>query len=336
MNRDAHLTDGPGNGAGPAAVSRAVASWLAAGHVTAKAPLIVACSGGADSLALAMAALEVAPDRQLVAATVDHGLQAGSAERAQDLAEMLRGKGFERVEVLTVTVDGPGGMEAAAREARYRALRDLTAGTGPGTAVLLAHTADDQAETVLLGLARGSGPRSIAGMRPWRQPWGRPLLAVRRADTEAACAAAGLTPWQDPHNLDPAFTRVRLRREAIPLLDEVLGGGVVPALARTSDLLADDLAALDAIAGAVLRDATADDGSLRIGVLGGHPAAIRRRVLRAWAGADRAPLAADHLYRLDALVTAGRTGQSVRLPGGADAVRRGDRLVVESTASPKP
>ncbi len=137
---------------------------------------------------------------------------------------------------------------------------------------------------MLLGLGRGSGPRSIAGMRPWRAPWGRPLLRTRRADTEAACAAAGLRPWQDPHNRDPSFTRVRLRGEVIPLLDDVLGGGVVSALGRTADLLTDDLDALDDLAVAVAGAALAADGSLVVASLVDHPAAVRRRVLRTWAG----------------------------------------------------
>lgn len=327
---------------------QALISWLGRGFVGPDAPLIVACSGGADSLALALAAPAVVRDRELIAATVDHQLQAGSAQRAAAVADLLCDHGFRRVEVLTVVVGGKGGPEGAARDARLGALRALAgriaAETGVEPAVLLAHTADDQAETVLLGLGRGSGPRSIAGMRPWRSPWGRPLLGVRRVDTEAACAAAGLAPWQDPHNLDPAFTRVRLRRDVMPLLDEVLGGGVVPALARTADLMADDLAALDALAAHVLEVAVAADGSLGIAEVVDHPAAIRRRVLRSWAGqgshpgsggnppltADRLhrPLTADHLCRLDDLLTAGCTGQSVRLPGRMDVVRRRDRLVL--------
>jgi tRNA(Ile)-lysidine synthase len=146
-----------------------------------------------------------------------------------------------------------------------------------------------------------------------------------------------MTPWQDPHNSDPAFTRVRLRHEAIPLLDDVLGGGVVPALARTADLLADDLEALDQLTEVALDDAIGGDGSLDVAAVASHPAAIRRRVLRLWAGrvgnqgpirtASR-PLTADHLYRLDGLLTEGRSGRAVRLPGGIDAIRRGPLLVL--------
>jgi tRNA(Ile)-lysidine synthase len=188
-------------------------------------------------------------------------------------------------------------MEAAARTARYTALDRARA----GRPVLLAHTADDQAETVLLGLARGSGTRSIAGMRPWNPPWGRPLLGVRRTQTLAACAKLGLRPHHDPHNRDPRFTRVRVRSEVLPLLDDVLHGGVVDALGRTASSLQDDNDALDALAddlydraviGAdcVLSEADVSElGAAELGaavldaaVLADAPAALRTRVVRRW------------------------------------------------------
>ena len=147
-----------------------------------------------------------------------------------------------------VRVGAAGGPEAAARAARYRALADAA---GDGTAVLLGHTLDDQAETVLLGLGRGSGPRSIAGMRPVDGRWLRPLLGVRRETTRAACTAEQLAYRDDPHNADPRFTRVRLRREVLPLLEDTLQGGVAAALARTAELLRDDLDALDDLAAAL-------------------------------------------------------------------------------------
>lgn len=302
--------------------------WWAAAHLPAGVPVVVACSGGADSLALAAAAVRLAGPRRLVGATVDHGLQAGSADRALATAHTLTALGYPEVEVLPVTVDGPGGPEAAARRARYRALRDLAdelAGAG-AVAVLLAHTRDDQAETVLLGLARGSGPRSIAGMLPWRAPWGRPLLGVSRADTEAACRSAGLQPWQDPHNSDPAFTRVRLRREVLPLLDDVLGGGVRPALARTALLMAQDLAALDELAAAAIQQARTPDGALTVSALTHQPTAIAGRVLRSWVHEHGAgPLDFDHLSRLAAALDRAGPPQ-IRVPGGWDVIRVGDEL----------
>lgn len=290
----------------------------------------MACSGGADSLALAVGALRAVrarrPGRELAAVTVDHGLQEGSADRAARLRTDLLALGYLRVDVRTVAVTGPGGPEAAARRARYAALR-ASAGECDASAVLLAHTRDDQAETVLLGLARGSGPRSIAGMRPWRPPWGRPLLDVTRADTEAFCGAAGLRPWDDPHNHDPAYTRVRLRREVLPLLEDVLGGGAAAALARTADLLADDLRALDELAGRALAAAQQPDGGLAVEALSDWPAAVRTRVLRQWAaGHGITTLTADHLRRLDRRARTLSGPERVRLPGGFDVRRGGHRL----------
>ena len=299
-------------------------------YAPAGAPLLVACSGGTDSLALAVAVRRAvgarSDGRTIAAVTVDHGLQDGSAARAARVHDDLLALGYSHVDIRTVVVDGPGGPEAAARRARYAALRAAATEQG-AAAVLLAHTRDDQAETVLLGLARGSGPRSIAGMRPWRPPWGRPLLDVGRADTEAACRAAGLYPWDDPHNLDPAFTRVRLRREVLPLLEDVLGGGAAAALARTADLLAGDLQALDELAGRALSSARRPDRALDAAALAGEPAAVRTRVLRRWlAEHGITTLTADHLRRLDRRVSRPAGAERVRLPGGFDVHRVGHRL----------
>ncbi|MGH4007183.1 MAG: tRNA lysidine(34) synthetase TilS, partial [Pseudonocardiaceae bacterium] len=233
-------------------VRTAVRRFLAA-HRTGEA-VAVACSGGADSLALAAATVHCARRLSLAVhgLVVDHRLQPGSETVAQTAAQQLRRLGCAAVRVLETTVEGPGGPEAAARRARYAALRSAAPA---GALVLLGHTLDDQAETVLLGLGRGSGPRSVAGMRELDPPWGRPLLGVRRAVTAAACDALGLAPWVDPHNADPRFRRVRLRTEALPLLEDVLAGGVAEALARTAGQLQEDLDLLDEQAGALLAQA---------------------------------------------------------------------------------
>ncbi|SDO94234.1 tRNA(Ile)-lysidine synthase [Nakamurella panacisegetis] len=302
-------------------VRAAVRDWMTA-FAPPSATVSIACSGGADSLALAAAAFAELDEGRLDAVTVDHQLQGGSADRAVTTAAQLHEIGYRTVRIETVTVGSVGGLEAAARAARYQALRP-----DPGGLVLLAHTADDQAETVLLGLGRGSGPRSIAGMAPWRAPWGRPFLGLRRTDTEKACREAGLTYWDDPQNVDPAFTRVRLRREVLPLLEDVLGGGVTPALARTATMLAEDLQALDHLAARVLADVWQPGGAVEVTELVRHPVALRRRALRAWADAVGAKaLTADHLYRLDSLVTGTRRSGAVRLPGALDAVRTGPLL----------
>jgi tRNA(Ile)-lysidine synthase len=289
--------------------------------------VLVACSGGADSLALAAATAFEAPRAGMRAGlvTVDHGLQEGSADQAALVAAFGYELGLDPVEVIRVDVGSDGGLEAAARAARYAAL-DATADALQAS-VLLGHTLDDQAETVLLGLGRGSGPRSIAGMRAVEGRYLRPFLAVRRATTEAACAALGLEPWQDPHNADPGFQRPRLRQEVLPLLEEVLQGGVAEALARTADLLRDDLDALDAWA----TDAFREDGraELDLARLAGLPRAVRTRVLRMWAHAAGArPLAAERTAALDALITDWHGQGPVNLPGGVSVVRASGRLTV--------
>jgi len=289
--------------------------------------VLVACSGGADSLALASAARFVGRAVGLV--TVDHGLQEGSAERASAVAAWAENSGFAPVEVATVSVGGrPGGPEAAARDARYEALSAVAARCG-AAAVLLGHTRDDQAETVLLALARGSGPRGLAGM-PYRKGiFRRPLLDVARADTRKACAAQGLVPWDDPHNVDPAYARSRVRGAALPALVEALGPAVVANLARSAGQIAADNAALDALARGALLSAYAEEG-LDISVLSGMVGAIRTRVLHAWArelGASGSALSHRHVEAMAALITDWHGQGPVHLPGGMRVARVRGRLV---------
>lgn len=287
------------------------------------APVLVACSGGADSLALAAAALAV--HQEVHAAVVDHGLQDGSADVAAGVAARLTSMGA-RARVHRVEVRGPGGTEAAARTARYAALR--AARPHPAAPVLLGHTLDDQAETVLLGLGRGSGARSMAGMRAWDDPWLRPLLDVRRTATRAACAAEDLPVWDDPHNTDPRFTRVRLRHEVLPLLEDVLAGGVARALARTATQLREDDEALTAVAEDLLARA-ATGGDLALDPVAAAPPAVRRRVLRAWLlTAGVTSLTAEHLHGADALIARGPDRTGPALPGGLELVRARGRLGV--------
>ncbi|MFG1675666.1 tRNA lysidine(34) synthetase TilS [Micromonospora sp. NPDC049282] len=298
-------------------------------------PVLVACSGGPDSLALAAATAFVAPrlGRPAGLVTVDHGLQPGSVDRAEAVARWARTAGFDPVEVVPVRVAGrPGGPEAAARTARYEALV-AAARRHDAAGVLLGHTRDDQAETVLLALARGAGPRGLAGMPERREldgvPLLRPLLDVARSDTRAACAALGLSAWSDPHNTDPAYARARVRAEALPALVAALGPGVVANLARTARLLAADVTALDALADAALADVRADGGGLAVDGLAALPAAVRTRVLHAWArelGAAPADLSHRHVAALDALVTGWRGQGPVHLPGGRQVRRQAGRL----------
>jgi tRNA(Ile)-lysidine synthase len=298
------------------------------------ARVLVACSGGADSLALLSATCFEArrPAHSVVGVTVDHGLQPGSADHAARVVEQMRALGAEACSV-AVAVGTSGGPEAAARAARYGAL-DAAAEEHGADVVLLGHTRDDQAETVLLGLARGSGARSLSGMALHTGRYRRPLLDLTREDTRAACAAEGLIPWEDPHNDDPAYARVRVRRNVLPVLEHELGPGVSEALARTARLLRDDADALDELAETV-RAATRDEnGALDAGRLRREPPAIRRRVLRRTAleaGCPGTELFAVHVDAMDLLVTDWRGQVGVDLPGGRRLVREGGRLRIVET-----
>jgi hypothetical protein len=243
--------------------------------------------------------------------------------------------------MVAVSTDGPGGPEAAARTARYTALDDA-ARRHRAHAVLLGHTADDQAETVLLGLARGSGSRSIAGMARRADPTGRgitqyrrPLLGVRRTTTERACRALGLEPWTDPANASPVYTRARVRA-ALGTLDEALGPGLVEALTRTAESAAEDADALDGYARDLVRSATgaasaAPSTHASIAVLVQAPDAVRRRALLALlrdAGCPAGALSRRHVLAVDALVTDWRGQGPVHLPGGVEATRACGRLAL--------
>ena len=290
--------------------------------------VLVACSGGADSLALAAAARFVGRSVGLV--TVDHGLQDGSARRAADVAAWAASAGLAPVEIMTVSVAGlPGGPEAAARTARYSALSEVAARTG-ATAVLLGHTRDDQAETVLLALARGAGPRGLAGMPSRRGVFVRPLLSVARADTRKACAALGLVPWEDPHNSDPAFARSRVRAAAMPALVEALGPAVVANLARSAEMIAADNEELDRSARAALARAAPEPLSLDISQVAALGRAVRCRVLHLWArqlGASGGALSHRHIEALDALTMDWHGQGPVHLPGGIRVLRDRNALV---------
>ena len=334
--------------------------------------VLVACSGGADSLALAGAAAFEAPrcrpeGRPAGAVTVDHGLQAGSQERAAALVRTLADLGLDPAGSVAVVVGQNGGPENAAREARYTAL-DEAASRLKAAAVLLGHTRDDQAETVLMGLARGSGARSIAGMPPSfvRRDaksgtdvlYLRPFLDLDRATTRRACEAMGLTPWDDPHNVDRSYTRVRVRHEALPALEKALGPGIAEALARTGKLLRDDADALDEMAARCFAEALTppaetggdlgaapgpddprtDGVGLDVKRLEDMPRAIRTRVLRTAAiraGSPPGTLAAVHVEEVERLVTAWRGQRYVDLPGGVRAFRRYGRLLFGPSSSPR-
>lgn len=301
--------------------------------------MLAAVSGGADSLALAAALAFERPGSG--ALVVDHGLQPGSAEVAQQAAEQCRSLGLD-ADVLTAAPGtaaldnaalglvnpsavnahpvnpgtGGGGPEAVARDLRY-ALLEQHAGVA---VVLLGHTRDDQAESVLLGLARGSGTRALAAMAAERGRYRRPLLDVSRATTRQACAEAGLTPWDDPHNADPAYARVRVR-QALEVLEDALGPGLSASLARTARLARQDADALDALA-----DPT--DDVRRLEQL---PSALLSRSLKRWAEQQTGrAMTSVHVDALTALVVNWRGQGPVALPGGGAVRREGGRLAFDA------
>jgi len=317
-------------GPAPAVASVRTAVRACVADLTPGDLVLAACSGGPDSLALAAALAFVAPRAGLRAGgvTVDHGLQEGSADRATSVAAVLSGLGLDPVRAEAVSVGGAGGPEAAARTARYAALSRAAAELG-AAAVLLGHSLDDQAETVLLGLARGSGPRSLAGMPPRRGVFRRPLLGLRRPVMAAACAALGLDPWQDPHNGDRRFARVRVRLDALPALEAALGPGVAEALARTAGQLRADAEVLESISAERARG----DSPLSASVLAELPGAVRTRVLRSAALAAGCPagaLTAGHVARLEKLVTEWHGQRWIDLPGGVRASRQAGELCFEN------
>jgi tRNA(Ile)-lysidine synthase len=305
--------------------------------------VLAACSGGADSLALAAALAFEGPRLGLRAGgvTIDHGLQPGSAAQASRVEAALTELGLHPVLSLGATVTRAGaagetypGPEAAARVARYAAL-DRAAASCQAAAILLGHTLDDQAETVLLGLARGSGARSLAGMAPGGDRYRRPLLGIRREQTLAACQALCLAPWEDPHNSDPGYARVRARLRVLPVLEAELGPGVARALARTARQLRADAEVLDGLAATEAERIADGQPGWPAGALAELPAAIRSRILRRAALAAGCPagaLSEHHIGDLDALVTRWHGQQGADLPGGVRCQRRCGRLLFATVA----
>lgn len=304
-------------------------------------PVVVALSGGPDSLALAAATAFEAGRRGIPAhaVVVDHGLQQGSAAIAARAADTARRLGLDALVVRAVVETGEG-PEAAARTARYAALSRAAADIGADV-VLLGHTLDDQAETVMLGLARGSGGLSLAGMPVERREctgpsWVRPLLSVRRRTTVAACAAEGLDPWADPHNGDPSYTRVRVRERVMPVLEAELGPGIAEALARTAEQLREDAAAFQDMIDETIEDIVehAEAGiSVSVAALAANPAALRNRIVRYVVESEfGVSLSRSQTLEVARLATEWRGQGPIDLPGCL-ARRTGARIEIVARAA---
>ena len=322
-------------------VRRAIRENLS--DLTPDAVVLVALSGGPDSLALAAGLAFEAPRAGLLAGAVivDHGLQEGSEVVAENAAAQARELGLDPVIIRRVKVVPSAGPEADARTARYEALDSVAKELG-AVAILLGHTLDDQAETVLLGLTRGSGATSLAGMRDINGIYRRPLLGIRRAQTVAACEDQGLTPWNDPHNQDSSYTRVRIRHEVMPVLENQLGPGVAEALARTAEQFKQDSAVLDALTSEIMptvftpllgETTQSVQATLDVTALTGLPLAILNRVIRRAAlDVFGSSLSSVHTNAVARLITDWHGQGEVHVPG-IRVERQGAQLVLTASSS---
>jgi tRNA(Ile)-lysidine synthase len=310
--------------------------------------IIVAVSGGADSTALLLALDELIQQKQLKAdllvAHLDHGLRGrASKEDARWVTAFAKKLGHRatigKAEVRKQATKSRDNLEQAARRARYKFLARTAKKNGAGF-VLTAHTMDDQAETMLLNLVRGSGTDGLGGIEPLRGLNGtgkaqlaRPLLTwARRADTEQYCRARGVEFLTDPMNIDEQFARVRVRQKLLPLM-QAFNSRIVEALSRTAELLRDDKAALNSAAERLLELSGADAATsresssrrLRVDLLAIVPVAVRRRALRQWIAQGRGDLRRIelvHVLAVEGLLSGNRGGRTIELPGGSSVSRR--------------
>ncbi|MEI8184108.1 MAG: tRNA lysidine(34) synthetase TilS [Actinomycetes bacterium] len=307
-------------------IRKAVKPWIADSSQT----ILFGCSGGADSMALALALFLEANQTKVIPVVVDHGLQDGSAQITSQTISKLKEIGYTQVETAVAQVKITDGLEASARRARYQIFNQFIDTYRPKY-FLLAHTLNDQAETVLLGLARGSGARSLSGMAVENNIYVRPLLKISRQTTVAACHEGGIEIWSDPHNDDLRFARVRARKNALPILEENLGPGITEALVRSADLLRDDADALDSFA--LEYFAQTDPLNLSVNELERLPRAIRTRVLRLaiyQAGAPAGSLSAEHINGAEALISDWHGQKELSLPGDVKLLRNSGRITLST------
>jgi len=307
-------------------IQKAIKPWLSDSSRT----ILFGCSGGADSMALALALFLEANQTKVIPVVVDHGLQEGSAQITSQTISKLKAIGYTEVESAIAQVKITDGLEASARRARYQIFNQFIDTYRPKY-FLLAHTLTDQAESVLLGLARGSGARSLSGMAVENNVYVRPLLKISRQTTVAACREGGIEIWSDPHNDDLRFARVRTRKNVLPNLEENLGPGITEALVRSADLLRDDADALDSFAREYF--AQTDPLNLSVNELERLPKAIRTRVLRLAiykAGAPTGSLSAEHINGAEALISDWHGQKELSLPGDVKLLRNSGRITLST------
>ena len=307
-------------------IRKAVKPWLS----DSAQPVLFGCSGGADSMALAVALFIERSNTKVIPIVIDHGLQEGSAQITSQTIERLKQIGFTQVESARAQVTMTDGLEASARRARYQLFNQFIETYQPKY-FLLAHTLNDQAENVLLGLARGSGARSLSGMAVKNNIFVRPLLKISRELTTAACSEARIEIWSDPHNEDLRFTRVRVRKNLLPIIEDNLGPGITEALVRSADLLRDDADALDGFAAEYFNQA--DPFNLDVKELERLPKAITTRVLRLAiykAGAPAGSLSAEHIAAAQALISDWHGQKEVSLPGNVKLLRNSGRITLST------
>ena len=307
-------------------IRKAIKPWLSDSSRT----ILFGCSGGADSMALALALFLEANQTKVIPVVVDHGLQEGSAQITSQTISKLKAIGYIEVETAIAQVKITDGLEASARRARYQIFNQFIDTYRPKY-FLLAHTLNDQAESVLLGLARGSGARSLSGIAVENNVYVRPLLKISRQTTVAACREGGIEIWSDPHNDDLRFARVRTRKNVLPNLEENLGPGITEALVRSADLLRDDADALDSFAREYF--AQSDPLNLSVNELERLPKAIRTRVLRLAiykAGAPTGSLSAEHINGAEALISDWHGQKELSLPGDVKLLRNSGRITLST------
>jgi len=308
------------------AARSAVAPWLE--KCEAHSKVLVGCSGGADSMALTIALKFECASREitLIPVVVDHGLQENSAAIALNVIAELKRLGFSEIYSERAQVEMVDGLEASARRARYQIFHKALENYG-AKYFFLGHTQNDQAESVLLGIARGSGTKSLSGMPDVNLPFIRPMISLSREITVAACSESGISIWEDPHNLDQRFARVRVRENILPIMEREIGPGISQALARSAKILRQDAQALDQWASEVF--SAMEPSDLEIEALAALPVAVRARVLRLAiyaAGAPSGSITADHLAPIEALVTDWKGQGPTSLPGGVKVARISGRL----------